>query len=133
MKKVDKYIMKRCKSVIVPYSDISAEAFCLLCHNSIKKVEHSDKQDTGDCREVQILISKEAWSLFKGMGMDFLDESTIKEIDETGIYGRLWGASIKVIDKLEHVIFIGEEIEDFEFETDAVKLIDKENLNKDGC
>lgn len=122
MKKIDKYKMKRCKSLIIPLSDmsgISNEEICLLCHNAMKKVEHDNKENTGDCEEVQILIPKEAWESFGKLGIDFLDESTKREIEETGIYGRLWGASIKIIDKLEHVIFIGEEVEDFEFETDS--------------
>ena len=84
--------MKRCKSVVIPNSDmlgIPSEAFCLLCHNAIKKVEYADKQNTGDCQEVQILIPKDVWALFRGLGMDFLDESTRKEIEDTGIYGHL--------------------------------------------
>jgi len=119
MKKINKYKMMRCKSVVIPNSDmsgISNEALCVLCNAAITKVENANKPAGSICDEVQILIPKEVWISFRGLGMDFLDESTKKEIDETGIYGRLWGASIKVIDKLEHVIFIGEEIEDFEFE-----------------
>lgn len=112
MKKTQR--INRCCSLAIPNEDVletPKDSRALLFSKAFTRIE----EEKEGASVAQILISKEIYPSFRGLGIDFFDETTIKEINELGIYGYLWGASVKVIEGLEHIIFIGDEIEDFEF------------------
>jgi len=115
MKKIKKYITNRCHSVIIPNKDmlkILKEEPLLAFDVMFKEIE--DKNS----KPILILAAPEIEKFFEGMlGRDFYD--WVHEKDENGkntISGSIWGAIVKKMEGLEHVVIIGEETEDFEYE-----------------
>ena len=93
--------IKRCHTISIlndNITNISRTDFLKLMTDIYKEMTLVD----------EILISKEMYSFFENMGKDFFDETSIKQMNNIGIYGNLWGASIKIIKNIKHIIFIGE-------------------------
>jgi len=110
------YKLNRCKTVTIPNEEIlelPKEALYDFVSSSFKEIE------LYDAIVDVILISKEMHPIFKSLGKDFFDETDIKAMNNIGIYGYLWTAKIKLVENIEHVIFIGRRKKDFEFKTEV--------------